>query len=73
MISLMNKVDETPSVEEKFKYKNPPDGSTNKNAVFCTLWRKEFAYHRSTSTLHYLLNTKYIEANLQVGNMVLAT
>lgn len=27
-----------------------PDRSTNKNAVLCTLCRKEFIYHRSTST-----------------------
>ncbi|XP_076869230.1 uncharacterized protein LOC143519541 [Brachyhypopomus gauderio] len=65
-MSTMGITKEATLVDGKFKYKKHPDGSTNKSVVICTLCRKEFAYHRSTSTLRYHLNAKHVGANAQL-------
>lgn len=42
-----------------FTYKKRPDGSVDKNKVICNVYSKEFAYHRSSSTLKYHINAKH--------------
>lgn len=46
----------------KFIYKKNKDGTVNNNAVICTLCKKEFSYHHSSSSLNYHLNTKHVVA-----------
>lgn len=48
-----------------FLYKTLSDGSLVKSIVVCILCDKEFAYHRSTSSLRYDLNTKHLAAHLE--------
>lgn len=38
----------------------------NKSAVICTLCKKEFSYHRSSSSLTYHLNTKHVRTSSTV-------
>ncbi|XP_051909222.1 E3 SUMO-protein ligase ZBED1-like [Hippocampus zosterae] len=44
----------------KFLFKKLPDGGVNKRVVMCIFCQKEFAYHRSSSTLRYHLNAKHL-------------
>ena len=44
----------------KFVYKKNEDGTINKNALICSFSKKEFAYHRSCSSLTYHLNAKHV-------------
>ena len=43
------------------------DGSVDKSMVVCKLCKKEFAYHRSTSSLKYHLNAKHIAASVEAS------
>nr|XP_057929964.1 uncharacterized protein LOC131129914 isoform X2 [Doryrhamphus excisus] len=43
----------------KFEYKKHQDGSIDRQKVVCTLCRKEFSFHRSTSSLKYHINAKH--------------
>ena len=67
----MNEVaDETAMVgpvDGKFCYKKRTDGSIDKSMVVCKLCNKEFAYHRSTSSLKYHLNAKHIAASVDAS------
>lgn len=68
MKRIMDKTDETALVEGKFKYEKLTNGN-KKNAFLCTLCRKEFAYHRDTSTQNMLglvnnINLATKEANI---------
>ena len=54
-------------MDGKFCYKKRRDGSVDKSMVVCTLCNKEFAYHRSTSSLKYHLNAKHIAASVDVN------
>ncbi|XP_063080068.1 uncharacterized protein LOC134469973 [Engraulis encrasicolus] len=49
-------------LEGKFIFKELPDGSLDKAVVCCTMCKKEFAYHRSNSTLKYHLRAKHGES-----------
>ncbi|XP_038131378.1 uncharacterized protein LOC119776833 [Cyprinodon tularosa] len=40
------------------------EGRVDKSAVICKLCNKEFAYHRSVSSLKYHLNAKHVAASL---------
>lgn len=42
------------------------DGTVNKNAVICSLCKKEFSYHRSNSSLTYHLNAKHVRSSSTV-------
>lgn len=54
-------------MDGKFSYKKLINGSVNKRMVVCNLCKKEFAYHRSTSSLKYHLNAKHIAASADVS------
>ena len=54
-------------VNGKFKFKQLPDGTVNRNTVICSLCSKECSYHQSSSTLKYHLNAKHLVACWQVG------
>ena len=54
-------------VDGKFCYKKRTDGSVDKSMVVCKLCNKEFAYHRSTSSLKYHLNAKHLAASVDVS------
>ncbi|KAL6483231.1 hypothetical protein MHYP_G00081030 [Metynnis hypsauchen] len=71
-MSMMEMTEEATLLDGKFKYKKLPDGSINKNIVICSLCRKEFANHRSTSTLRYHLDAEHVGASVQVSNDNLA-
>lgn len=49
-----------------FTYKKRPDGSVDKNKVICNVCSKEFAYHRSSSTLKYHINAKHPGVNVNL-------
>ena len=51
----------------KFFYKKNEDGTINKNAVICSLCKKEFSYHRSCSSLTYHLNAKHVRTSSSVN------
>ena len=40
------------------------EGRVDKSTVICKLCNKEFAYHRSVSSLKYHLNAKHVAASL---------
>ncbi|XP_061765028.1 uncharacterized protein LOC133557997 [Nerophis ophidion] len=42
-----------------FEYRKLTDGSIDRQKVVCTLCRKEFSFHRSTSSLKYHINAKH--------------
>lgn len=44
----------------KFIFKKNVDGTDMKSVVICTLCKKEFAFHRSCSSLTYHLNAKHV-------------
>nr|XP_055048150.1 E3 SUMO-protein ligase ZBED1-like [Misgurnus anguillicaudatus] len=44
----------------KFKFKTLSNGDIDKTKVLCVLCNKEFAYHRSSSSMKYHLNSKHI-------------
>ena len=46
-------------LDGKFEFKKNKDGTLNKQAVICTLCKKEFSFHRSTSSLKYHINAKH--------------
>ena len=54
-------------VDGTFCFKKRTDGSVNKSTVVCKLCKKEFAYHRSTSSLKYHLNAKHIAASVEAS------
>ncbi|XP_034057937.1 zinc finger BED domain-containing protein 1-like [Gymnodraco acuticeps] len=54
-------------VDGKFCFKKRTDGSVDKSTVVCKLCKKEFAYHRSTSSLKYHLNAKHVAASVDVS------
>ncbi|XP_024131523.1 zinc finger BED domain-containing protein 1 [Oryzias melastigma] len=43
----------------KFVFRRHPDGTVDKSKVMCVLCTKEFAYHRSISSLVYHINAKH--------------
>ncbi len=47
----------------KFSLKQLPGGNLDKSTVVCKLCKKEFAYHRSSSSLRYHLNAKHVAAS----------
>ncbi|CAG6022948.1 unnamed protein product [Menidia menidia] len=55
------------SLITSFRYKKRPDGSVDKSKVICNVCTKEFAYHRSASTLKYHISAKHPGVNPQVG------
>ena len=56
----MGKSDETVGpMDGQFKYKKNKDGTVNKHVVVCSHCRKDFSFHRSTSSLKYHLNAKH--------------
>ncbi|MEQ2313045.1 hypothetical protein AMECASPLE_037568 [Ameca splendens] len=46
-------------MNEKFTFQKHPDGTIDKGRVICLLCKKEFAYHRSSSSLAYHINAKH--------------
>lgn len=52
-------------LDGKFVFKKLPDGRQDRGTVYCKLCRKEFAYHRSASTLRYHLNAKHVKASTE--------
>ncbi|XP_028320032.1 uncharacterized protein LOC114474158 [Gouania willdenowi] len=46
-----------------FHFKKRPDGSVDKSVVLCKVCEKEFAYHRSISSLRYHLKAKHAAAS----------
>ncbi|RVE67765.1 hypothetical protein OJAV_G00085120 [Oryzias javanicus] len=46
-------------MEGKFVFRKHPDGTVDKSKVMCVLCTKEFAYHRSISSLVYHINAKH--------------
>ncbi|RXN07812.1 zinc finger BED domain-containing 1-like protein [Labeo rohita] len=69
-VNMDKEADETAlvgPVDGKFCYKKRMDGSVDKSMVVCKLCNKEFAYHRSTSSLKYHLNAKHIAASVDVS------
>ena len=54
-------------VDGKFCFKKQVDGSVDKKTVVCKLCRKEFAYHRSLSSLKYHLNAKHVAASVEIN------
>ncbi|KAI7807100.1 putative zinc finger BED domain-containing protein 1-like [Triplophysa rosa] len=46
-------------LDGQFEYKKNKDGIVNKHVVVCSHCRKDFSFHRSTSSLKYHLNTKH--------------
>ena len=57
-------------VNGKFCFKKRMDGSVDKSMVLSKLCKKEFAYHRSISSLRYHLNAKHIAASVSMGASV---
>ncbi|KAI4887351.1 hypothetical protein NFI96_007486 [Prochilodus magdalenae] len=53
-------------LRENFSFKKRPDGTFDKTTVVCKLCKKEFAYHRSYSSLKYHLNAKHVAASTAV-------
>lgn len=51
------------SVGGHFSFKKLPSGNMDKSTVVCKLCKKEFAYHRSTSSLRYPINAKHVAAS----------
>lgn len=47
----------------KFVFHKRPDGTIDKGKVVCLECKKEFAYHRSSSSLAYHLNAKHPAAS----------
>ncbi|MEQ2293173.1 hypothetical protein AMECASPLE_030545 [Ameca splendens] len=43
----------------KFTFQKHPDGTIDKSRVICLLYKKEFAYHRSSPSLAYHINAKH--------------
>ncbi|XP_047243631.1 E3 SUMO-protein ligase ZBED1-like [Girardinichthys multiradiatus] len=43
----------------KFTFQKHPDGTIDKGRVICLICKKEFAYHRSSSSLAYHINAKH--------------
>ncbi|KAI7807507.1 putative zinc finger BED domain-containing protein 1-like [Triplophysa rosa] len=56
-----------------FKYKRDPNGAIDKTKVICVVCGKEFAYHRSSSSLKYHLNSKHVLASTAVTSPPAAT
>ncbi|XP_019713457.1 zinc finger BED domain-containing protein 1-like [Hippocampus comes] len=54
----------------KFLFKKLPDGGVNKRVVLCIFCQKEFAYHRSSSTLRYHLNAKHLAPSTDAATAV---
>ena len=46
-------------LDGKFEYKTNKNGTLNKQAVICTLCKKEFSFHRSTCSLKYHISAKH--------------
>lgn len=44
---------------EMFVFKKLPSGNLDKSTLVCKLRKKEFAHHRSASSLHYHLTAKH--------------
>ena len=59
--------------EADFCFKKRTDGSVDKSTVVCKLCKKEFAYHRRTSSLKYHLNAKHIAAFDTISHNILLT
>lgn len=55
-----------------FSYKILSDGSLDKSIVVCIFCGKEFAYHRSTSSLRYHLNAKHFAASIESSASITA-
>ncbi|KAJ0069893.1 hypothetical protein NL108_016052 [Boleophthalmus pectinirostris] len=53
----------------KFTFHKRPDGTINKGKVICLLCKKEFAYHRSNSSLAYHINAKHPAASVATANV----
>ncbi|XP_062851037.1 E3 SUMO-protein ligase ZBED1-like [Trichomycterus rosablanca] len=53
-------------LRDNFSFKKRPDGTFEKTTVVCKLCKKEFAYHRSYSSLKYHLNAKHVAASTAV-------
>ncbi|KAK0153914.1 Zinc finger BED domain-containing protein 1 [Merluccius polli] len=47
----------------RFTFLQRPDGTIDKNKVICIICKKEFAYHRSSSSLAYHVNAKHPDAS----------
>ena len=50
----------------KFSFKKNEDGTIIKNVVICSICKKEFSYHRSSSSLTYHLNAKHVRTSSTV-------
>ena len=50
----------------KFSFKKNEYGTINKNVVICSICKKEFSYHRSSSSLTYHLNAKHVRTSSTV-------
>ncbi|XP_060758390.1 E3 SUMO-protein ligase ZBED1-like [Neoarius graeffei] len=46
-------------LDGQFEYKKNKDGTVNKHIVVCSHCRKDFSFHRSTSSLKYHINAKH--------------
>ncbi|XP_035989999.1 uncharacterized protein LOC118561850 [Fundulus heteroclitus] len=46
-------------LDGQFEYKTNKDGTINKHVVVCSHCKKDFSFHRSTSSLKYHLNAKH--------------
>lgn len=53
----------------KFKFQKRPDGNIDRGRVICLLCKKEFAYHRSSSSLAYHINAKHPVASAATANV----
>ncbi|KAL7835645.1 hypothetical protein SRHO_G00279920 [Serrasalmus rhombeus] len=53
-------------LRDNFSFKKRPDGTFEKTTVVCKLCKKEFAYHRSYSSLKYHLKAKHVAASTAV-------
>lgn len=49
-----------------FGFKRLADGTVDKSVVICRFCRKEFSYHRSSSSLKYHLNAKHFAESQQL-------
>lgn len=56
-------------INGKFTYQKRPDGTSDKGRVICLLCKKEFAYHRSSSSLAYHINAKHPVASAATANV----
>ncbi|KAJ8365164.1 hypothetical protein SKAU_G00139950 [Synaphobranchus kaupii] len=53
----------------KFTFQKRPNGTIDRGRVTCLLCKKEFAYHRSSSSLSYHINAKHPVASAATANV----